>query len=128
DAARIGLHLPPVTRWLAQRLVDGVALTARAGPPICDRALIKAKRRHDGLHGTAMGQQGHDEAHNLSRGAQPLEDRTFGSAAGFVTRLADEALLLPRMDTDIALAGLASGRAVLIGAECRWGVHDHSPG
>src|SRR5262249_16930583 len=37
-------------------------------------------------------------------------------------------LLLPRMDTKIALARLASGRAVPIGAECRCGVHDGPPG
>src|SRR5919197_415965 len=32
------------------------------------------------------------------------------------------------MDTNIALAGLASGMAVLIGAECGRGVHDTPPG
>src|SRR5437588_11905739 len=32
------------------------------------------------------------------------------------------------MDTDIALAGLASGGAVPIGAECGRGVHDTPPG
>src|SRR5215831_17345575 len=32
------------------------------------------------------------------------------------------------MDTDIALAALASGRTVLVGAECRRGVHDAPPG
>src|SRR6516165_4633514 len=32
------------------------------------------------------------------------------------------------MDTDIALARLASGRAVPIGAECGCGVHDGPPG
>src|SRR5262249_20269397 len=40
---------------------------------------------------------------------------------------ADEALLLLRMDTDIAPADLASGRAVPVGAECRPGVHDAPP-
>src|SRR5207249_1783361 len=43
------------------------------------------------------------------------------------TRVADEALLLLRMDTDIALACLASDRAMLIGAECRRGVHACPP-
>jgi hypothetical protein len=32
------------------------------------------------------------------------------------------------MDTNIALAGLASGMAVLVGAECGRGVHDTPPG
>jgi hypothetical protein len=45
-----------------------------------------------------------------------------------MTRVADEALLLLRMDPNIALAGLASGMAVLIGAECSRGVHDTPPG
>jgi hypothetical protein len=70
-----------------------------------------------------MGEQRHDEAHRLGRGAQPIEDATFAGAEGFVTCVAEEALLLLRMDTDIALAGLASGMAVLIGAEYRCGIH-----
>src|SRR5215510_7989331 len=45
-----------------------------------------------------------------------------------MTRVADEALLLLRMDTDIAPADLASGRAVPVGAACRRGVHDAPPG
>ena len=65
-----------------------------------------------------MSKQGHHEPHGLCRGAQPIEDGACAGAEGFVTRVADEALLLLRMDADIALARLASGRAVLIGAEC----------
>src|SRR5215467_6101756 len=42
--------------------------------------------------------------------------------------MTDEALLLLRMDTDIALAGLASGRAMPVWAECGGGVHDSPPG
>ena len=42
--------------------------------------------------------------------------------------VAEEPLFLPLMDTDIAPADLASGRAVPIGAEYRCGVHDHPPG
>src|SRR5215470_3689796 len=41
--------------------------------------------------------------------------------------VADEALLLLRMDPNIALAGLASSMPVLIGAECSRGVHDTPP-
>src|SRR5262245_15501113 len=75
-----------------------------------------------------MGQQGHHEHHSLCRGAQPIEDGPCAGAEGCVTRVADEALLLLGMDTNIALAGLASGRAVLVGAECGRGVHDTPPG
>src|SRR5947207_8569703 len=74
-----------------------------------------------------MGEQGHDEGHGLCRGAQPIEGRAFGGAERLVTRVTDEPLLLLRMDTDIALAGLASGRASEIRAEYRGGVHDDSP-
>ena len=43
-------------------------------------------------------------------------------------RVTDEPLFLLRMDTDIALAGLASGRTVPIGAACGCGVHGGPPG
>ena len=75
-----------------------------------------------------MSEQGHNEHHGLGRGAQPIEDRTFAGAEGFVALVTDEALLLLRMDTNIALASLASGRAVRIGAECRRRGHDTPPG
>src|SRR2546421_2970847 len=123
DAELIGLHLSQVAWLLDQILVYGLALTARAGPPIRDGTLVEPKRRHDGLHGTPMGQQGHNEDHGLCRGAQPIEDGACGSTEGFVTLVADEPLLLPRMDTDIAHARLASGMAVLIGAKYRRGIH-----
>src|SRR6516225_1945003 len=74
-----------------------------------------------------MGEQGHDDHHSLCRGAQPIEDGAFAGAEGLLTRVTDEALLLPRMDTNVALARLASGRAVLIGAEYGCGVHDGPP-
>src|SRR5262249_24346202 len=45
-----------------------------------------------------------------------------------MTLVANEPLLLPRMDTDITLAGLASGMAVPIRAEYTRGVHDAPPG
>src|SRR5215470_11515473 len=105
-----------------------LTLTARASPPRRDGALVKPKRRHDRLHGTPVGQQGHDEHHCLCRGAQPIEDGAFAGAEGFVTLTADEAPLLLRMDTNIALAGLASRMAARIGAAYRCGVHDAPPG
>jgi hypothetical protein len=47
-----------------------------------------------------MGQQGHAKDHRLDRGVQPIEHRAFAGAEGLVTLVADEALLLARMDTD----------------------------
>ena len=71
-----------------------------------------------------MSEQGHHDDHGLCRGAQPIEGRPFAGAEGFVALVADEALLLALMDTDIAHTRLASGRAVPIGAEYRRGIHD----
>src|SRR5215475_12999613 len=127
DAELISLHLSQITWLLDQIRMNSLALTARASPPSRNGALVKPKRRYDRLHGAPVGQQGHDEHHRLRRGAQPIEDRAFAGTEGLVTRMADEALLLLRMDTDVALARLASGRAVLIGAECRGGVHACPP-
>ena len=46
-----------------------------------------------------------------------MENCPFAGAEGFVTLMADEALLLLQMDTNIALTSLASGMAVPIGAK-----------
>src|SRR5262245_31225596 len=75
-----------------------------------------------------MGEQGHHEYHGPCRRTQSREDGPFAGAEGFVTLMADEALLLMRMDTNIALAGLASGMTVLMGTEYGRGVHDAPPG
>ena len=122
------MHLPQVPGLLDQILVHGLALAPRACPPVSNRPLVNPKRRHNRLQGTPMGEQGHDDHHGLCRGAQPIEDGVFAGAEGFVTRVTDEPLFLLRMDTDIALARLASGRTVPIGAECGCGVHDGPPG
>ena len=53
-----------------------------------------------------------------------IEDRTFAGAEGLLTLVADEALLLARMDTDIAPTRLASGMTVSIGAEYGRGIHE----
>jgi hypothetical protein len=75
-----------------------------------------------------MGEQRHHEAHGLGRGAQAVKRGAFGGAERLMALVADEPLFLLRMDTDIALASLASSRAVSIGAECGCGVHDAPPG
>jgi len=74
-----------------------------------------------------MGQQSHNDDHRRGRGAQPIEHRACGAAERFVTLVADEPLLLPRMEADIALADVASGMTVPVGAECNCGVHDAPP-
>jgi hypothetical protein len=74
-----------------------------------------------------MGEQGHHAHHGLCRGAQPRADGALTGAEGVVTRVADAALRLLRMDTESALARVASGRAGLMGAACRRGVHASPP-
>src|SRR5215510_822577 len=128
DADLIGLHLPQVPWSFDQELLHRLPLVTGACPPISDGALVKPKSRHDRLQGTPMSEQGHHEHHGLCRGTQPIEDSPFAGAEGFVTLVADEALLLLRMDTDIAHTSLASGMAMLIGAEYGRGVHDAPPG
>src|SRR5207247_9702175 len=127
DADLIGLHLPQVSGLFDQALLHSLPLAPGACPPIGDRPLIKPKRRHNRLHGTPMGKQGHDEDHGLCRGAQPIEHRACGGAERFVTLVTDEPLLLLSMDMHVALAGLASGRTREIGAAYCGGVHDASP-
>jgi hypothetical protein len=128
DAQLIGLHLPQVPWSFDQALLHRLPLATGACPPISNGALVKPKSRHDRLHRTPMSEQGHDEHHGLCRGAQAIEDRTSAGAEGFVALVTDEALLLARMDSDLAHADLAPGMAMLIGAECRRGVHDAPPG
>src|SRR6266699_402554 len=123
----IGLHLPQVTGLFDQVLLHGLPLSPGAGPPIGDGAFIESERRHHGLHGTALGEQGHDEGHGLCRGAQAIECRAFRGAERLVALRAEEALVLARVDTNVAPAGLSSGEARHIRAECRCGVHDDSP-
>ena len=127
DAQLIGLHLPQGTWLFDQGFMHGLPLASGAGSPRGDRPLINPKRRHKRWYGTPMGEQGHDEHHRLCRGAQPIEDRPCRVTEGFVTRLIDTPLFLPRVDTAIALASEASGRALPIGAQCGCGVHASPP-
>src|SRR6266516_3958095 len=70
-----------------------------------------------------MGEQGHDEGHGLCRSAQPIKHRAFGGAERLVTLRTHEAPVSLRMDANVALANLASGRTRQIGAECCGGEH-----
>ena len=74
-----------------------------------------------------MGEQGHDEDHRLGRGAQPIEDSTFGGAERLATLRADEAPGLARMAANITLTDVASGWTRQVGAACGGGVHDCPP-
>ena len=74
-----------------------------------------------------MGEQGHDAGHGLCRGAQAIAGRALRGAERLVALRAEEALVLARVETNGAPAGLSSGGARHMRAECRWGVHDDSP-
>src|SRR5262249_19252907 len=74
-----------------------------------------------------MGKQRDDQGDKVGRGTQPVKDGPVRCSKGLATRRADEASVLARMDANIALARLASGRTRQIGAECRCGVHACSP-
>src|SRR6266446_1435344 len=127
DPDLISFHLPQVARLLDQMLLHRLSLVPATGYPTRDRPLVIAKRHDDRLEWTPVGQQRHHQAHRLRRGPQAIECRTFRSAERLVARRADEALVLTRVDTNVALAGLSSGWARQIRAECRCGVHACPP-
>jgi len=58
--------------------------------------------RHQGWQRTLMAEPSHVEDHGFHRREQPREDCVCGGTEGWVTRVADAALLLARMDTDMA--------------------------
>jgi len=76
----------------------------------------------DGLQGAAVRHQGHHAGHRLSRSPQTIHRRTFCAGEGLPALGADEPFILTRMNANVALAGLASGRARQIGAEYSRGV------
>src|SRR4029453_18978806 len=123
----VGLHVSQVMWLLNHILLDGLSLLASACPPSRHGPLVEPKGRDDSLHWAAMREQRHHEAHRLGSSPQAVKYRTFRGAERLVTRGAKEALVLARVDANIALAGLASGRALQIGAEYSGGVHDASP-
>jgi hypothetical protein len=57
-----------------------------------------------------MREPRHHDHHQLRCGTQPVEDSTLRRGEGFVALLADKPLLLARMDADLPLVSLASGR------------------
>src|SRR5438046_7149819 len=123
DPDLIGLHLPQVARLLDEMLLHRLSLGAATCHPPPDRPPVRAKRDDDRLEWTPVGQERHHKAHRLRRGPQAIEGRAFRGAARLVALRAEKALVLARVDANVALAGLSSGGACQIGAECRCGVH-----
>src|SRR5215510_2547995 len=116
-----------ITWLLDQILLDRLPLLPCAGPPRCHRPLVEPEGSDDSLQRTTMREQCHHGYNQLSRRTQPVEDRAFRRREGFVALLTDKPLLLARVDTDIALADLASGRTCQVRAKYSRGVHAGSP-
>src|SRR6266705_3289953 len=108
-------------------LLHGLALHAASRHPTRHRPLVEAKRHDDGLRRTAVREQRHHEGDGLGRSAQAVKRGAFRGAERLVARGTQEPLVLARVDADVALAGLASGRACQTGAECGRGVHACPP-
>ena len=127
DADLVGLHLPQAPRVLDQMLMDRLPLDTSARQPTRHRPLVIAKCNDDRLQWTPVGTQCHDQADRLSRGPQAIQSCACRCAKRLVALRAQEALVLARVDANVTLACLSSGRARQIGAECGGGVHDDSP-
>src|SRR6266446_4044566 len=123
----IGLYVPQVAWWLDQMLLHGLPLFPGACPPRGNGPLVKPKGHDDRLPWAAVRHQGHHETDRLRRSPQAIQRGAFRRRERLTTRRADEALLLARVDADVALACLSSGGTDQIGAECACGVHDVSP-
>jgi hypothetical protein len=97
------------------------AVLSRALPPFLDRPFVEAKGFHNRLQWTAVGQQGNDQQDGLGVRSQTVEDGTLGGAEGLLTHLANVALLLSAMNTDVPFSDLPSCGAVNILAKyCVW--------
>ena len=127
DADLVGLHLPQITWLLDEMLLHSLAVPAASRHPTRHRPLIIAKRNNNRLQWTTVGHQRHHKTDRLRRGPQAIEGRALRGGERLVALGAHEAVVLPRVDANVALACLSSGGAGQIGAECRCGVHDDSP-
>ena len=127
DADLIGLDVPEIPGLLDQMLLHGLALVASTCLPRCDRPLVKPKGHDDRLQRAAVRQERQHERHGLGWRPQAVERRPFRRGEGLAALRADEAFVLARMDANIALAALASGRTRRIRAECGGGVHACPP-
>ena len=127
DADLVGLHLPEGPRSLDHMFLDRLALYACPLQPGGYGPLIHAESDNDGLQGAPVRHQGHDPGHRVRRSPQTIKRRASGGGEGLVTLGTDEAFLLTRVDANVALAGLASGRTRQIGAEDGRGVHAYPP-
>ena len=126
-ADRVGLHMAQITWLFNQILLDSLPLLPCTCPPRRHRPLVEPAGRHDRLQWRTMREQGPHGHDQFSRRTPPVEDRAGRSRAGFVARLTNTPRLLARVNPEIALADLASGRTCQVRAEDHRGVHAGSP-
>src|SRR5262249_51628369 len=128
DPDLLGLHLAPLAWLLNQGFLHGLGLPSCPRKPRRHRPLVQTKGDHAGLQRAPMRQQREPQAHRLRRRAQTIKGGPLSGGEGFAALRAAQALLLARVNTNIALARLASGRALKIGTKYACEVHTHPPG
>ena len=94
----VGLHVSQVLGWLDHLRLDGLSRLASACPPIRHGPLVEPTGRDESWHWAAMRTPRHHAAHRLGSSPQAVTCRTFRGAARLVTRGAQEALVLARVD------------------------------
>ena len=80
-------------------------------------SFIHLQRVDDGLHGTSIGQQGHDDHDQFFRFAQSHQHRSLARAERFATRFTFVSLPLLSMTDQVACSNLSSCRTVQIRAK-----------
>ncbi|MGH9846729.1 MAG: hypothetical protein ACREEM_49145 [Blastocatellia bacterium] len=72
------MYLTERTRSFHHLFVDGLSLRATLILPVADGAFIQREGGDNGLHWTAMRQQGDDTRNQLGFFLSPIKDRAFG--------------------------------------------------
>jgi hypothetical protein len=119
DAQFIHLYLAEVARRGNQSFMHSLAMPASALLPIGDGALIYGKGGDNGLPRAAVRQQGDHLGEALIGVAQPVKRRALGCGKGLLANRAFEAVLLLRMNRDVAFFQSASSRASQIRTKYR---------
>jgi hypothetical protein len=119
----VSLYLSQVSRLIDQMLMHLFAVLARAIVPVEHGSLIQAESRDNGLHWTAMGQQGNHDDDQFLALPQAIEDRAFACGERRVAHVADVATILLAVNSDIAPADLPSCRTGRIVAKYSLWVH-----
>jgi hypothetical protein len=127
DADRLGLDVPAVPGLLDQLRLHSLPLAAGTCLPRCARPLVQSKGHDERWQWAAGRPQRQDERDGRGGRPQAGERRAFRRGAGLGALRAAEALVLPPMEANIALASLPSSGTRSLGAACRSGVYACPP-